>query len=110
MLVLVHGWCMLMLLAAAAAGVGLQVQGQVDQSGSMLSDDVAEKGYALLCMAMPQTDCKLMTVSEVGVCAGRSVDCLGLVSTGCQRLSTLEEGLHAADMDPLGPAPGRCWS
>lgn len=37
----------------------------------MLSDDVAEKGYALLCMAMPQTDCKIMTVSEV--CASRGV-------------------------------------
>jgi len=34
----------------------------------MLSDDVAEKGYALLCMAVPQTDCKIMTVSEVGRC------------------------------------------
>jgi hypothetical protein len=33
----------------------------------MLSDDVAEKGYALLCMAMPQTDCKIMTVTEVGM-------------------------------------------
>lgn len=33
----------------------------------MLSDDVAEKGYALLCMAVPQTDCKITTVSEVGV-------------------------------------------
>jgi ferredoxin len=41
------------------------VSGTVDQSGSMLSDDVAEKGYALLCMAMPQTDCKIVTVTEV---------------------------------------------
>lgn len=46
--------------------VAVQVSGEVDQSGSMLSDDVAEKGYALLCMAVPQTDCKIMTVSEVG--------------------------------------------
>lgn len=43
----------------------LQVSGKVDQSGSMLSDDVAEKGYVLMCMGMPQTDCKIMTVSEV---------------------------------------------
>jgi ferredoxin len=43
------------------------VAGQVDQSGSMLSDDVAEKGYALLCMAVPQTDVKIMTVSEVSL-------------------------------------------
>jgi hypothetical protein len=41
--------------------------GSVDQSGSMLSDDVAQKGYALLCMAVPQSDCKIMTVSEVRV-------------------------------------------
>lgn len=48
-----------------------KVSGVVDQSGSMLSDDVAEKGYALLCMAMPQTDCKIITVSEVrGMCTG----------------------------------------
>jgi hypothetical protein len=48
------------------------MSGTVDQSGSMLSDDVAEKGYALLCMAMPTSDCKIMTVSEVshtGCCA-----------------------------------------
>ncbi|WIA21254.1 hypothetical protein OEZ85_000489 [Tetradesmus obliquus] len=40
------------------------VSGTVDQRGSMLSDDVAEKGYALLCMAMPQSDCKIVTVTE----------------------------------------------
>eukprot|EP00877_Chromochloris_zofingiensis_P008347 jgi/Chrzof1/3766/Cz13g08015.t1_FDX4[v5.2] len=40
------------------------VSGTVDQSGAMLSDDVAEKGYALLCMAMPQSDCKIVTVNE----------------------------------------------
>ncbi|KAF8056751.1 hypothetical protein HT031_006249 [Scenedesmus sp. PABB004] len=40
------------------------VSGTVDQSGSMLSDDVAAKGYALLCMAQPQSDVKIMTVSE----------------------------------------------
>ncbi len=42
-----------------------QVDGKVDQSGSMLSDDVADKGYALLCMAVPQSNCKVVTVSEV---------------------------------------------
>jgi hypothetical protein len=31
----------------------------------MLSEDVAEKGYALLCVAIPQSDCKLTTISEV---------------------------------------------
>jgi ferredoxin len=47
------------------AYVALQISGQVDQSGSMLSDDVADKGYALLCMAIPTSDCKIVTVSEV---------------------------------------------
>ncbi|KXZ51103.1 hypothetical protein GPECTOR_14g85 [Gonium pectorale] len=40
------------------------VSGQVDQSGSMLSDDVAAKGYTLLCVATPKSDCKVMTISE----------------------------------------------
>jgi len=39
-------------------------KGVVDQSGSMLSDDVAEKGYVLMCMAMPQSDCEIVTVTE----------------------------------------------
>lgn len=38
--------------------------GKVDQSGSMLSDDVAQKGYALLCVSVPQSDCKIQTVEE----------------------------------------------
>lgn len=40
------------------------VAGEIDQSGSMLSDDVAEKGYALMCMAVPQSDVKIKVVSE----------------------------------------------
>lgn len=45
--------------------VALQLSGTVDQSGSMLSDDVAERGYTLLCMAQPQSDCKIATITEV---------------------------------------------
>ncbi|ABO96561.1 predicted protein, partial [Ostreococcus lucimarinus CCE9901] len=41
------------------------VAGAIDQSGSMLSDDVEEKGYALLCCAVPQgEDVVIQTVSE----------------------------------------------
>ncbi|KAG2434952.1 hypothetical protein HYH02_012148 [Chlamydomonas schloesseri] len=40
------------------------VSGTVDASGSMLSDDVAEKGYTLLCVAVPKSDCQVKTISE----------------------------------------------
>ena len=41
------------------------VSGELDQSGSMLSDDVEEKGYALLCCAVPQGEgVVIQTVSE----------------------------------------------
>jgi ferredoxin len=40
------------------------VSGTVDQTGAMLSDDVVEKGYALLCVAVPQTDVKVQTITE----------------------------------------------
>ena len=49
----------------------LQTKGVVDQSGSMLSDDVAEKGYVLMCMAMPQSDCEIVTVTEVSASRAR---------------------------------------
>eukprot|EP01023_Acetabularia_acetabulum_P060100 TRINITY_DN7223_c0_g1_i2.p2 TRINITY_DN7223_c0_g1~~TRINITY_DN7223_c0_g1_i2.p2 ORF type:complete len:168 (+),score=22.55 TRINITY_DN7223_c0_g1_i2:1213-1716(+) len=40
------------------------VAGNVDQSASIMSEDVAEKGYALLCVAEPLGDCKIKTVPE----------------------------------------------
>lgn len=40
------------------------VSGELDQSGSMLSDDVEEKGYALLCCAKPLGDVVIQTVTE----------------------------------------------
>lgn len=43
----------------------LQESGQVDQSAGMLDDDVKEKGYALLCVSTPQSDCKIRTIEEV---------------------------------------------
>ncbi len=71
-----------------------QVSGSVEQSGSMLSDDVAAKGYTLLCVATPTTDCKVMTISEVrggeGVhqrccCALDSLDSTGAALPGSVR-------------------------
>lgn len=36
----------------------------MDQSAGMLSEDVQEKGYCLLCVAMPQTDCEIEVIEE----------------------------------------------
>ena len=41
------------------------ISGTIDQSGAMLSKDVTAQGYALLCMAMPTSDCKIATILEV---------------------------------------------
>jgi ferredoxin len=41
------------------------VAGDIDQSGSMVSEDVAEAGYTLLCCAKPESDGVIIqTVSE----------------------------------------------
>eukprot|EP01026_Neomeris_dumetosa_P033265 TRINITY_DN264_c0_g1_i1.p2 TRINITY_DN264_c0_g1~~TRINITY_DN264_c0_g1_i1.p2 ORF type:complete len:140 (-),score=13.54 TRINITY_DN264_c0_g1_i1:144-563(-) len=40
------------------------VSGKVDQSASIMSEDVGEKGYALLCVAEPLGDCRIKTISE----------------------------------------------
>ncbi|KAL5541562.1 hypothetical protein UlMin_009272 [Ulmus minor] len=40
------------------------ITGSVDQSEGMLSDDVIENGYALLCAAYPRSDCKIRTIPE----------------------------------------------
>jgi hypothetical protein len=47
------------------AGVSTR-SGEVDQSGgSMLSDDVQEQGYVLVCASRPLSDCLVKTVPEV---------------------------------------------
>ncbi|XP_008796768.2 ferredoxin C 1, chloroplastic [Phoenix dactylifera] len=38
--------------------------GEVDQSEGMLSDDVVERGYALLCASYPRSDCHIRTIPE----------------------------------------------
>ncbi|XP_074577697.1 ferredoxin C 1, chloroplastic-like [Curcuma longa] len=40
------------------------VSGTVDQSEGMLSDDVVERGYALLCASYPRSDCHIRTIPE----------------------------------------------
>ena len=45
----------------------LQVDGDVDQSAGMLSEDVKAKGYALLCVSYPQGDCTIQTIEEVRI-------------------------------------------
>ncbi len=37
----------------------------MDQTAGMLDEDVQEKGYALLCVAQPQSDCTVQTIEEV---------------------------------------------
>ncbi|KAK1263555.1 hypothetical protein QJS04_geneDACA009485 [Acorus gramineus] len=40
------------------------VSGTVDQSEGMLSEDVVEKGFALLCASYPRSDCHIRTIPE----------------------------------------------
>lgn len=40
------------------------ISGEVDQSEGMLSDDVVEKGYALMCSSYPRSDCSIRTIPE----------------------------------------------
>lgn len=40
------------------------VTGTVDQSGGMLSDDVVERGYTLLCASYPTSDCHIKMIPE----------------------------------------------
>ncbi|GMH18829.1 hypothetical protein Nepgr_020670 [Nepenthes gracilis] len=40
------------------------VSGAVDQSEGMLSDDVIERGYVLLCASYPRSDCRIRTIPE----------------------------------------------
>ncbi|CAH9108946.1 unnamed protein product [Cuscuta europaea] len=40
------------------------LSGSVDQSEGMLSDDVVESGYALLCASYPRSDCHIRIIPE----------------------------------------------
>lgn len=37
----------------------------MDQDAGMLSDDVQDMGYALLCVAVPRSDCRVRIIPEV---------------------------------------------
>ena len=37
----------------------------MDQTAGMLDENVQEKGYALLCVAQPQSDCTVQIIEEV---------------------------------------------
>ena len=50
----------------------MQVSGEVDQSAGMLSEDVKEKGYALLCVSYAQSDCNIRVIEEVSASQCRS--------------------------------------
>lgn len=36
----------------------------MDQSAGMLSEDVIDQGYALLCVSTPDTDCRVKIIEE----------------------------------------------
>nr|XP_043629537.1 ferredoxin C 1, chloroplastic-like [Erigeron canadensis] len=40
------------------------ISGNVDQSEGMLSDDVIERGYSLLCVSYPKSDCVVKIIPE----------------------------------------------
>jgi len=40
------------------------VSGQLDQSAGMLDESVKDKGYALLCVSEPKSDCKIRVIDE----------------------------------------------
>ncbi len=50
--------------------VHAQISGDVDQSAGMLDDEAKEKGYALMCVAEPQSDCRIRVIEEVGLTSG----------------------------------------
>ena len=42
----------------------LQISGEVDQENAMLSEEVQQKGYALMCVSTPKSDCVIQEITE----------------------------------------------
>lgn len=40
------------------------MSGKIEQGAAMLSEDITSKGYALLCVAQPTSDCKIKIITE----------------------------------------------
>ena len=47
--------------------VRVQVQGTVEQPNAMLSEDVMAKGYALMCVSTPTSDCVVQEITEAEI-------------------------------------------
>lgn len=54
-------------LLSSDTGVHVQTKGEVDQGAAMLSDDVRDKGYALMCMSTPMSDVVIQEVTEAEI-------------------------------------------
>lgn len=52
-------------LSNCVVSLPAQISGNVDQSAGMLDEEAKEKGYALMCVAEPQSDCRIKVIEEV---------------------------------------------
>eukprot|EP00798_Chlamydomonas_sp_ICE-L_P028602 gene28602-31771_t len=66
------------------------ISGAVNQSGSMLSEEIAGKGYVLTCVATPTQDCVITTIDE---------DCvITTIDEGCV-ITTIDEDCKITTID-----------
>ena len=59
----------------------------MEQPGGMISEECMEQGCALMCVAFPQSDCKISLIEEVGA-GGMVGGCVGMApSAGTASIS-----------------------